>query len=1219
MTVEELEIQIRDNSESAVRGLDALAATLGKLKTVTSGLGLSGISRQIAAISSAAQSTPNDAGSKMQSLAKGLSALSTLGQLKVSPAVANQIRNLGSAAQSLNGVSFAPITQLSSALSSLGGIGRTNLTPTFNQLSKLPQIAAELKTVDFDGFTANVQRLSSALLPLSTMRGSGIGSVISQLGKLPAVAKQLKTLDFDDFARDIQRVTAALAPLSAQLTRVSGSLSSMSPAFRQASAAMNNVSARTSSGTRSFGLFGSGAFGASLRLGVLILAVRRLASVLSDMIDQSNKYIENLNLFTVAMRNGAAEAQSFAEHVSDLMGIDPSDWMRNQGVFNTLATGFGVAADRAAIMSKNLTQLGYDISSFFNISVEDSMQKLQSGIAGELEPLRRLGYDLSQAKLEATALALGIDQSVSSMNQAQKAQLRYYAIMTQVTQAQGDMARTLTSPANQLRILQASFTQCARAIGNIFIPILNAVIPVAIAVVKVITMVANAIASLFGFSLPTVDYSGVSSGFGDIAAGAGDAADAMGGAADAAKALKRATVGLDELNILQTNNDTGGGGGGAGGAGGGGGNFDFDLPQYDFLAGLINTKTDEIVGKIVEFGNRIAKAFEPATDKLRELFSILEDQSGGYGFATLLTQTFVSLSESIGSACGAILAVLNPVIEALDIPELVFEGLWTLNDLFKALDDVFESLTPGLELFSKNGLAPIAESLNSGLTDGMQHLRDLFDDLGQWFEDNEEQLTEFMGELGRTVGELWKAFEPFQSAVVSLFWSETEEAIGDLGRTASESLPPITDALRMFNDALAKLNGTGFFEAEAQVWKDIFAIVKGIVTLDFGGHFDRLSELGNSLSALGDTIREGIGDIVSENFPNLWEAIVDGGDSQKILDGVLKDLSQSFSEVKDDVVGFFTDAWDSIKEIWETVAEWFDTNVVTPLKKVFPGLESWLSKPFSTAYGNTTHTWGSAKTWFTGSVNNPLSMLFTKTGTGISGSFTGAKQTSQSVWSTVNGWFGANVKTPISGTFSGLQSNIQNAFSSAKNGVMNAWGNISNWFTKNVKNPITSIFSGHDWRSIGSTAANALKNGFGSIRMPKFHFNWVWSYKSISILGKTFGMNIPWPNISFYQGGGFPVSGQLFMARENGIPEMVGQMGGRTAVANNDQIVDGIRRGVYEAQMEQNALLREEIALLRQLLAKESTAVAQVTTSDIVNGISRKNRRDGRVVVPVGT
>ena len=125
--------------------------------------------------------------------------------------------------------------------------------------------------------------------------------------------------------------------------------------------------------------------------------------------------------------------------------------------------------------------------------------------------MRRLGYDLSQAKLQSIALANGITTSVSAMTQAEKSQLRYYAIMTQVTQAQGDMARTLSAPANQLRILQASATQAARALGNIFIPALNAMLPYAVALLKVIRNVAQSIANLFGFKLPEVDYSGITS------------------------------------------------------------------------------------------------------------------------------------------------------------------------------------------------------------------------------------------------------------------------------------------------------------------------------------------------------------------------------------------------------------------------------------------------------------------------------------------------------------------------------------------------------------------------------------------------------------------------------------------------------------------------------------------------------------------------------------
>jgi hypothetical protein len=299
-----------------------------------------------------------------------------------------------------------------------------------------------------------------------------------------------------------------------------------------------------------------------------------------------NSYIENVNLFNVSMGSYAKEAGEYAERVGDIMGIDPGEWMRNQGLFMTLATGFGVVSDRAYTMSKNLTQLGYDISSFFNIPYEDAMQKLQSGLAGELEPLRRLGYDLSQARLQQEAYTLGITKKLSAMTQAEKAELRYHAIMTQVTTSHGDMARTLEAPANQLRILTAQINQAARALGSVFIPALNAILPYAIAITKVIRVLAETIASLFGFEMPEVDYSGV----GNLASGAEDASGALGDAAENAKKLQKYTMGFDELNVIDTSAGSSGGETGLGGTG-----FDFELPEYDFLGGAVNSKINTIV------------------------------------------------------------------------------------------------------------------------------------------------------------------------------------------------------------------------------------------------------------------------------------------------------------------------------------------------------------------------------------------------------------------------------------------------------------------------------------------------------------------------------------------------------------------------------------------------------------------------------------------------
>lgn len=344
---------------------------------------------------------------------------------------------------------------------------------------------------------------------------------------------------------------------------------------------------------------------------VSVYAIRKVANLLGDFIGKSNDYVENMNLFTVSMGRFAEEAAEYANTVSDVMGIDPSTWIRNQGVFMTLATGFGVVEDRAYTMSKNLTQLGYDLSSFFNIEYSDAMTKLQAGLSGELEPLRRLGYDLSKARLEAVALELGITKSYNAMTQAEKAQLRYYAIMTQVTETQGDMARTLEQPANQIRVLQAQLEQCARAIGNIFIPALNAILPYAIAVVKVLREMAEYLAALAGFTLPEVEWSG----------GINSITDSAEEATEATNKLKKSLLGFDELNVLTKDTDTG--------AGAGGSEFSFELPEYDFLGDAVNVRVDEIVEQIERKLDEVVTGFKKIIPVGKEILDIVLAVSAG--------------------------------------------------------------------------------------------------------------------------------------------------------------------------------------------------------------------------------------------------------------------------------------------------------------------------------------------------------------------------------------------------------------------------------------------------------------------------------------------------------------------------------------------------------------------------------------------------------------
>lgn len=546
-TIEQLELEVQSSSTSAVAGIDALSASLSKLKNaVRGGVGLTSVANQVRNLDTALKSMDSSGADKIDKLASSLEKLKGLGSLKISSSIGNQLQNIGSAAASLTGVDFSAMEKLGTALQPLNNLNASGLKSTINALNKLPKLADTLDNMDMTKFTSQIQQLSTALAPLTNQ----LNAVTTAFNRLPT---------------NIQRAITVTNRISQENNKAANSYMNLYAKIKMA-------------------------------MGV----VRTGARVIASWITQSNQYIEDLNLFTASMGEYAEEAQKYAEAVSEALGIDPGEFMRNQGVFNTIITGFGVASDKAYLMSKNLTQLGYDISSFFNISFEDAMQKLQSGIAGELEPLRRLGYDLSVARLQEEALALGIEKKVSAMTQAEKSQLRYYAIMTQVTTAQGDMARTLNAPANQLRVLQAQVTQCARALGNIFIPALNAVLPYAIALAKIVRMLANSIASLFGFKLPEVDYSGISAGasaVGDLADNAGDASDGLGKAGKAAKKLKNALLGIDELNVLSKDDSSSGSGSGSG-AGIGGGDLGIDLPTYDFLGDAITSKVDEIVQMI---------------------------------------------------------------------------------------------------------------------------------------------------------------------------------------------------------------------------------------------------------------------------------------------------------------------------------------------------------------------------------------------------------------------------------------------------------------------------------------------------------------------------------------------------------------------------------------------------------------------------------------------
>lgn len=259
----------------------------------------------------------------------------------------------------------------------------------------------------------------------------------------------------------------------------------------------------------------------------------------------SSQAIEALNLASISMatKELAESAKEYAEAVQESYGVDSMEFLKYQSTIMDISRSFGIATNTAYKMSKALTQLTYDYSSFYNISVSDAATKMQQVITGELEGIRRLGKDISVANLQVQAANLGISTTVDNMTQAEKAMLRTISVLKQSKSAMGDMSRTLDNSANQMRILNAQWTLFKRALGDLVLPLVQKALPYLIATAKVCREIVVAFAGLWGIELPSFDWS-------DSADNADSLADSVADAAEEVNKLYQ--LSFDELNILGT-------------------------------------------------------------------------------------------------------------------------------------------------------------------------------------------------------------------------------------------------------------------------------------------------------------------------------------------------------------------------------------------------------------------------------------------------------------------------------------------------------------------------------------------------------------------------------------------------------------------------------------------------------------------------------------------
>lgn len=540
-------------------------------------------------------------------LATAISNLRTKGNVTK---VVNSLDKLAGSIATLKQAS-AGMSGLDKITSFLNGLSNVNTTAStksintvVNAIKKIPAAVSGLNGVDFYSMSGSITQLTNALAPLSILDASNLkalGSAFNAIGKVPDLTDKLKATDLDSFASSCQKISAALAPLASQLEKVGNAFAKLPPQLSKVVTQANRVTAANEKQRKSY-LSLSNQMNGFMRNMAKLVSLKAIAEYLGNAVAKFNDFYEATDLFHNAMGNLSGEADTLISKMQGLLDVDPTKAMTYMATIQSLGTSFGLASDKAYILSKNLTQLAYDEGSYWNKDVAETFTAMSSAISGEIEPIRRLGIDLSQARLQQELLALGFNKQVSSLSQADKAVLRYIAIMKQTANVQGNLAQTIQSPANQIKILKAQLDMLAKSVGSLLYPAMKSILPPLIAAVQLIREFVQWVAKLMGVKVVFTDFTKSADSVGGIGDAMDDTADST---KKAAKALKDYTMGFDELNIIDPTQGSSGSGSGASA-----GNIlgDVDLSGYDMFK---------------QYNEEFAKQIDAIKQKIKDMLPII--------------------------------------------------------------------------------------------------------------------------------------------------------------------------------------------------------------------------------------------------------------------------------------------------------------------------------------------------------------------------------------------------------------------------------------------------------------------------------------------------------------------------------------------------------------------------------------------------------------------
>lgn len=1175
MELESLQIQITSDAHNATAAINNLISRLTSLKTALSGFNNISFGNIVASANSANSSfrslttTISNLSQNMRTAKGSMTELGgRLSEIRVDSSAASSIETVAAAIRKLGSKTIVTATRnlpeltvtLRNFAKEINELGIVNfdtasMTGVISSIAKLGGKASTQATKNLPTISAQLQNFVRQMNQIGSFSFDmiNLSQMVAAIGKLGSVASGRAVNNIPPLAKNLKElfVTLSSAP------NVSGNIIRMTEALANLSTGLGRTRSATSNASSGMNLFGKNVDSVRIKSFSLASAIGKVYATYFLLFRGIEKIKDAIDISSAVTEADNVVRQAFGKYerlVDDLckvsikkFGMSELSVKQFAGRFQSLGTALDIPQGKMAKMAIKLTELTGDLASYYDVSQEDVAKSLQSVFTGTTAPMRRYGVDLTQATLNEWLMKKGIDAKVKSMNQAQKAVVRYEYTLERTKAAQGDFLRTSDSWHNTLTVVTESFKDLGKTVGDIainaFKPFLRVLGIVAEKVNSFVEMVLNALGSIFGwrFEVSKKGASGLADSLNgaydsmdNLSDAAGSAGENTGGIAKNAKKAKKeiqqATRAFDELKVIskQTKDNTSGSGssgsGGSGGGSGGGGDTGtwVETPSA-FEKFKSNIKDLEGLG--VEIRKALVKAVGGIEwDKIYAKAS---------GFGTGLAEFLNGLFSEDKKGNSVFTATADVIAGALNTAIFASKGF---TDKFK-FETFGKNVAHGFNrFFKKFKWKQCAEAINGWVDGFWKFVRGFFDDLS--WKDIFNGLKTFLTNLSpttiatiigaRAFSRLGKNFyKLIKSAITKNLDKKLSKAItkklslvklgGGIAGTLATGFviaATITVAVQFskdFKEWIDNIKKYGWVEGRKKTARDNKANPynngRAISDKDVENYEEKAKKRANANSANpynpNSKYSEKVGKI--KNAANPYDA--NSVKSNKTLEfqakikttasELWKKLKSDWDKIKNKYADFKARVKDNAKEWWENTKEYWSKKV----GKV---------KEFTTGVKNKAGEWWSnVKKWWESTTAGKEVKRFT----------VNVKKAGGTWWKDVsNEW-----KEKVINAGRTLKIGI----SFATNALKNLWSSVSTFFSGKTVNVKTK----------GSTTKKADGGVFSG--------------------GS-------WKPIKKYAVGGLPNMGQMFVAREAG-PELVGTLGGHTAVMNNDQIVQSVSDGVYRA------------------------------------------------------